>query len=113
MCGIAGLMSLDQSIPRKKILNNLASKLRHRGPDGFGMHLSRDTGMIHRRLAVIDLKTGQQPLSSKGLSLVANAEIYNYLELSKIFKKEKLMEKTCISAHVLYLMKDYFYVNIY
>ena len=83
MCGIAGLMSLDQSMPRKKILNNLVSKLRHRGPDGFGMHLSRDTGMIHRRLAVIDLKTGQQPLSSKGLSLVANAEIYNYLEFKK------------------------------
>ena len=106
MCGIAGLMSLDQSMPRKKILNNLISKLRHRGPDGFGMHLSRDTGMIHRRLAVIDLKTGQQPLSSKGLSLVANAEIYNYLELSEIFKKEKFKTKSDCEC-ILHLYNTY------
>ena len=106
MCGIAGLMSLDQSMPRKKILNNLVSKLRHRGPDGFGMHLSRDTGMIHRRLAVIDLKTGQQPLSSKGLSLVANAEIYNYLELSEIFKKEKFKTKSDCEC-ILHLYNTY------
>ena len=106
MCGIAGLMSLDQSMPRKKILNNLVSKLRHRGPDGFGIHLSQDTGMIHRRLAVIDLKTGQQPLSSKGLSLVANAEIYNYLELSEIFKKEKFKTKSDCEC-ILHLYNAY------
>jgi len=94
MCGIAGLMSFNRSTPRKKILYSLASKLRHRGPDGFGLHLSRDTGMVHRRLAVIDLKTGKQPLSGKNVRLVANAEIYNYLELSEILKKEKFKTKS-------------------
>ena len=89
MCGIAGLMSLNCSRPSKEILYNLASKLRHRGPDGFGSHLVRDTGIIHRRLAIIDLKTGNQRLFGKNTRLVANAEIYNYLELSEMLKKEK------------------------
>ena len=81
--------TLNCSRPSKEILYNLASKLRHRGPDGFGSHLVRDTGIIHRRLAIIDLKTGNQPLFGKNTRLVANAEIYNYLELSEMLKKEK------------------------
>jgi asparagine synthase (glutamine-hydrolysing) len=54
----------------------------HRGPDGEGMHFEGSVGMAHRRLAIIDLETGDQPFTLQGgATLIANAEIYNYLEL--------------------------------
>jgi len=54
----------------------------HRGPDGEGSHLSGGVGLVHRRLAIIDLETGGQPIEDAGgVVLVANAEIYNHVEL--------------------------------
>jgi asparagine synthase (glutamine-hydrolysing) len=82
MCGIAGLMTLDGAPPEVRLLDRLAGALAHRGPDGRGFHLERDVGLVHLRLAIIDLNTGAQPLVDEaGLALVANAEIYNYREL--------------------------------
>lgn len=68
-------------------LERMADALAHRGPDGSGMHVSGAVGLVHRRLAIIDLETGDQPLFSGGegeepLALVANGEIYNYRELA-------------------------------
>lgn len=87
MCGIAGLMALAGGRPDRKILENLAGALAHRGPDGNGVYVEADVGLTHTRLAIIDLKTGDQPLYADGpaggrLALVANGEIYNYLELN-------------------------------
>jgi len=60
----------------------MAAALRHRGPDGDGRYRSGDVGMVQTRLAVIDLTTGEQPLyEPSGAALIANAEIYNYIEL--------------------------------
>jgi asparagine synthase (glutamine-hydrolysing) len=82
MCGIAGLMTLDGAHPPSAPLLAMAALLRHRGPDGDGQYRSGDVGMMQTRLAVIDLATGAQPLyEPAGAALVANAEIYNYLEL--------------------------------
>jgi len=82
MCGIAGLMTRDGSRPADTILDRLAKALGHRGPDGEGRHVADGIGMVQRRLAIIDLKTGDQPLyDGGGRALVANGEIYNYLEL--------------------------------
>ena len=54
----------------------------HRGPDGSGLYFDGNVGMAHRRLAIIDLETGNQPFSlTNGTTLIANAEIYNYIEL--------------------------------
>jgi len=65
-------------------LRALSLALAHRGPDGHGLHVRDGVGLVHRRLAIIDLKTGDQPfVDSSGLTLVANAEIYNYLELKR------------------------------
>ncbi|MEX2451184.1 MAG: asparagine synthase (glutamine-hydrolyzing) [Rhodospirillales bacterium] len=89
MCGIAGVMTLDGAPPRGADLEALTRALRHRGPDGDGRHVSGGVGLIQTRLAIIDLKTGDQPLYAKPdnggdgnrCALVANGEIYNYIEL--------------------------------
>ena len=82
MCGIAGLMSSDGSAPDRAAVRDMGAHLAHRGPDGTGHYQSGDLAMVHRRLAVIDLETGDQPLyEPEGAALIANAEIYNYVEL--------------------------------
>lgn len=82
MCGIAGLMTEDGTAPAAAPLRAMGVALRHRGPDGDGRYRSGDVGMVQTRLAIIDLATGDQPLYEPGgAALIANGEIYNYLEL--------------------------------
>ena len=82
MCGIAGIMVRDGKGPDASILGVFARALGHRGPDGEGKYLAGSVAMVQTRLAVIDLKTGDQPIyEAGGGALIANAEIYNYLEL--------------------------------
>jgi asparagine synthase (glutamine-hydrolysing) len=82
MCGIAGLMTHDGAAPPAAPLQAMGAALRHRGPDGDGRYRSGDVGMVQTRLAIIDLATGDQPLyEPAGAALIANGEIYNYIEL--------------------------------
>ncbi|MDC3347170.1 asparagine synthase (glutamine-hydrolyzing) [bacterium] len=82
MCGIAGIMTADGSAPDAVALEAMKNALLHRGPDGDAVWTSGDTGLVHTRLAIIDMETGDQPLfGSGGTALVANGEIYNYIEL--------------------------------
>jgi asparagine synthase (glutamine-hydrolysing) len=91
MCGIAGQYCLDGAAPDEKLLTEMSRRLTHRGPDGEGTHIHRNTGIIHRRLAIIDLSDeGLQPMTSEDgtLWVVFNGEIYNYVEL-----REELIAK--------------------
>ena len=82
MCGIAGIMTVDGAAPDTAALDRMKAALAHRGPDGDAVWISGDTGLVHTRLAIIDLETGDQPLFGPGgAALVANGEIYNYVEL--------------------------------
>ena len=82
MCGIAGLMTARKDGPDPTVLARMADALAHRGPDGRKHYLVGNVGFAHVRLAIIDLATGDQPLFEPGgAALVANGEIYNYLEL--------------------------------
>jgi asparagine synthase (glutamine-hydrolysing) len=85
MCGIAGVVALREGLepPSLEQLSLMAGALRHRGPDGFGVYRDRRAGLGHARLSIIDLATGQQPLSNEDGSLwiVFNGEIFNYVEL--------------------------------
>jgi asparagine synthase (glutamine-hydrolysing) len=83
MCGIAGITGLIQSEP--EALGRMLRALSHRGPDDEGRYADALTALGHRRLSIIDLGTGHQPLhdARKSLWLVANGEIYNYRELRK------------------------------
>ena len=93
MCGIAGVVSVSQSpIPGlDRQLGCMSRLLAHRGPDGKGMwqHSRRHVGFIHRRLSIIDLNTGSQPMTdADGNWIVFNGEIYNFLELRKELGEE-------------------------
>jgi len=85
MCGIAGIVALQESAPApdRDLLVRMAGSLRHRGPDEFGIFRDRRAGLAHARLSIIDVATGQQPMASEdeGLWLVFNGEIFNYVEL--------------------------------
>ena len=65
------------------MLDTMAQRLAHRGPDGQGRHVAGNIGLLHTRLAIIDLEGGAQPLynEDRSLALVANGEIYNFREL--------------------------------
>ena len=85
MCGIAGIVAVRDGIapPERRALANMAGALRHRGPDEFGIYRDERAGLAHARLSIIDLRTGQQPLSNEDgtLWVVFNGEIFNYVEL--------------------------------
>ena len=81
MCGIAGLAMRQGATPDQGARSAMARALAHRGPDGSGTHLADNIGLAHTRLAIIDLATGDQPLFAGPAALVANGEVYNYLEL--------------------------------
>jgi asparagine synthase (glutamine-hydrolysing) len=83
MCGICGIIDFEGAIVRRETIEEMADSLWHRGPDEAGYHFEPAVGLGHRRLSIIDLSTGQQPLSNEDGSVwvVFNGEIYNYLEL--------------------------------
>ena len=84
MCGIAGIVSLGgAAAPGREALLRMAGALSHRGPDELGLYRDAAAGLAHARLSVIDLATGQQPMSDAALAtwIVFNGEIFNYLEL--------------------------------
>lgn len=85
MCGIGGYMTAEGAAP-PPVLDVFLSALGHRGPDGEGRYTAAGTGLAQTRLAIIDLNTGDQPLfGDDATALVANGEIYNYVELRREF----------------------------
>src|SRR5579863_2623900 len=82
MCGIAGLiLSSGAPPPDPTTLSKLIDSLHHRGPDGTGHAVVGRVALVHNRLSIIDLVTGDQPLFAGAATLVCNGEIYNYREL--------------------------------
>lgn len=81
MCGIAGFIGKDKN--KKKILKNMCDRIKHRGPDAQGYYVKGDVALGQRRLSIIDIEGGKQPMFSKDEKLVVvfNGEIYNYQEL--------------------------------
>jgi len=84
MCGIAGQYCFGGGEPDRDLLERMSGRLVHRGPDGAGCEVRGPAGLVHRRLAIIDLSNdGLQPMTNEdgSLWLVYNGEIYNYIEL--------------------------------
>src|SRR3989454_1367827 len=84
MCGIVGIVQLD---PRERVeevrLRRMRDILRHRGPDGAGLWVEGPVGLGHRRLAIVDVAGGHQPMANEDQTvwIVFNGEIYNHAEL--------------------------------
>jgi len=83
MCGIAGVLDLGAGPASLEAVGSMAATLVHRGPDEDGFYRDDGVALGVRRLSIIDLQTGSQPLANEDSTVwvVMNGEIYNYLEL--------------------------------
>jgi len=83
VCGICGVAEPGAGPPERELVDAMAAALRHRGPDGGGRLLRPGLALGVRRLSIIDLAGGNQPISSEdgALSIVFNGEVYNHREL--------------------------------
>lgn len=104
MCGICGIYAFD---PERTIERALLCKMSdvqvHRGPDASGIYLGKNVGIAHRRLSIIDLSGGQQPMSNEDETvwITFNGEIYNYLELREILLSKGHQFKTRSDTEVI------------
>ncbi|HEX4113393.1 MAG TPA: asparagine synthase (glutamine-hydrolyzing) [Stellaceae bacterium] len=109
MCGVAGFVLPGQPRDAGQRLKAMTDRVRHRGPDGEGFFVQstadgRHTiGLGHRRLAIIDLATGDQPIThqSAGVTLVFNGEIYNFQELRRDLEAKGHRFRTSSDTEVL------------
>ncbi len=103
MCGIAGIFDSTGRPVDRALLEKMISRIRHRGPDGAGIFLSKGIGLGHRRLSIIDLEGGSQPLMNEDgrLQVIFNGEIYNYIELREELEREGHVFKTHSDTEVI------------
>ena len=89
MCGIVGLVRNDGKAVDQELLARMNHAIQHRGPDDDGFYVNGSVGLAMRRLAIIDLKSGKQPIHNHDRTawIVFNGEIYNYLELRQQLEK--------------------------
>ena len=85
MCGICGIFDQTGAPVDQAILDRMTDAIRHRGPDGEGKYIDHEVGLGHRRLSIIDLQGGAQPIPNEDgtLQIVFNGEIYNFIELRR------------------------------
>ena len=111
MCGIYGFVSLfGDKTPDRSLLKRMGDSIVHRGPDDSGDYVSKGIGLGMRRLSIIDLSGGHQPLTDydETLWLVCNGEIYNFKELRKELEAKGHIFKTGSDSEVIiYLYKEY------
>ena len=103
MCGICGIFDSSGQAINSDILANMISAMRHRGPDGEGQFVAGEVGLGHRRLSIIDLGGGGQPIGNEdgGIQVVFNGEIYNFVELRKELEKAGHRFKTNSDTEVI------------
>ena len=101
MCGIVGFVSKEKS--KKQTLVKMMDRIAHRGPDGYGTYIHKDVALGHRRLSIIDLENGKQPMHSSDdkYIIVFNGEIYNYKELKKELEVKGYKFNTVSDTEVL------------
>ena len=101
MCGIAGIVTKREN--KKEIIEAMSKRIEHRGPDGEGYFFDGDVALAHRRLSIIDLSTGNQPMFNEDDTVVTvyNGEIYNYVELRDELVKAGHKFKTKSDTEVL------------
>jgi asparagine synthase (glutamine-hydrolysing) len=111
MCGIVGKINFQTNEPIiSSTIVQMCSTLRHRGPDDEGLYLDGNFGMGMRRLSIIDLSTGKQPIHNEDSSIwtVFNGEIYNYLELRVLLERKGHVFNTQTDTEVIvHLYEDY------
>ena len=95
MCGITGWYKENHSKKNIKIIKKMNNTLKHRGPDQKGYYIDKNILLGHRRLSIIDLKNGSQPMTYKGYTIVYNGEIYNADKIKEKLKEKYQFHTTC------------------
>ena len=104
MCGIAGFAGLADL----ELLERMTAALKHRGPDGCGFFHQDGIGLGSRRLAVIDLVTGAQPMTGEsGATVVFNGEIYNFKALRRELEKTRRFRTNSDTEVIVHLYEEY------
>ena len=110
MCGITGIINFEKLTKQNIKTAKIASKLqKHRGPDHTGNFLSKKVFLINNRLSIIGLKNGNQPIFSKkkDIVLIANGEIYNFLEIKKYLNSKKVIFETDTDIEVILKLYEF------
>jgi asparagine synthase (glutamine-hydrolysing) len=111
MCGIVGI--IDPSVPAEKtsvLLKRMTDIITHRGPDGEGFFVTNGAGLGMRRLSIIDLSTGDQPMYNEDGSIVVvfNGEIYNYLDVrAELAKRGHQFATSCDTEVLVHCYEEY------
>jgi asparagine synthase (glutamine-hydrolysing) len=103
MCGICGIFHFSGQPVDRELLGRMTFELRHRGPDGEGRFVSQEVGLGHRRLSIIDVAGGGQPIGNEDgtVQIVFNGEIYNFVELREELEKGGHVFKTRSDTEVI------------
>jgi asparagine synthase (glutamine-hydrolysing) len=114
MCGITGKIYLNKErniAPNE--LKQMTDTICHRGPDDEGFYINENIGLGFRRLSIIDLNTGHQPLTNKDGSkwIVFNGEIYNFLEQREVLKQKGYSFKSKTDTEVILKLYEEYGVN--
>jgi asparagine synthase (glutamine-hydrolysing) len=111
MCGIAGILNLNNQPIQPEIIQKMKNVMRHRGPDDEGQFNSHDVVFGHRRLSIIDLSSrGHQPMSNEDetIWIVFNGEIYNYQSLNVTLEsRSHFIKSHCDTETLLHLYEEY------
>lgn len=106
MCGICGWINPEGEPP--ETLQGMTFAIKHRGPDGQGIFQEKDVGLGHRRLSIIDLEGGNQPMANedKSIWITFNGEIYNYPEIRKTLEDRHRFSSRSDTEVILHLYED-------
>jgi len=108
MCGIVGIINKNGTTPNPLLLEKMAATIHHRGPDEDGIMCDGPVGFFHKRLSIIDIVSGHQPMTFNGCTIVFNGEIYNYIELREELKiKGHSFETTSDTEVILHMYAEH------
>src|SRR5688572_22935819 len=110
MCGIAGIIDLRGGRPDRAALQRMCRALAHRGPDDEGYWLSECAALGQRRLSIIDLSQGHQPLSNEDgtIWVTFNGEIYNFQELrTRLAERGHRFATRCDTEVIVHAYEEY------
>lgn len=108
MCGFVGIISKDNSKVEASVLEKMAAVISYRGPDEEGLFLDGSIGFYHKRLSILDLSTGKQPMTFNDCTIVYNGEIYNYVELrDDLIRRGHKFETTSDTEVILHMYREF------
>ena len=110
MCGIAGQVTADRRPVEKALIASMGRRLRHRGPDDYGIYVNGHVGLAHQRLSVLDLSpAGHQPMANEDgtVWIVFNGEIYNFEELRAALRSRHSFRSRTDTEVILHLYEEH------